>query len=169
MAFNIGRPSATDSGVYLSRVGHIASLCFWKVTYCVGRRAASRRASGLPYSVGLFLSWDVGRRASGSPPPETRFSFFQQLAKSLCPLEPHRDSVHGGVVVSKSYCTVVEIHHVGSEQPSHWHSALTFNTDIHHWHPTLAFNSGIQHRHSRLAFNIDIRHQHSTLAFSLGH
>ena len=34
---------------------------------------------------------------------------FQQLAKRLCPLEPHRESVLGGAVGLKSYCTVVEI------------------------------------------------------------
>ena len=37
------------------------------------------------------------------------FFVVQQLAKRQCPLEPHRDSVLGGVVGLKSYCTVVEI------------------------------------------------------------
>ena len=56
-----------------------------------------------------------GRFGRGLPPaaavgqPKSRFLLFQQLAKRLCPLELHRDSVQGGAVGLKSYCTVVDI------------------------------------------------------------
>ena len=38
LAFDIGMPSAAEAGVCLSPVGYIASLCFLKITYRVGRR-----------------------------------------------------------------------------------------------------------------------------------
>ena len=71
-------------------------------------------------------------------PNENRdLGFFQQLAKRLCPSELYRDSVPGGTVGLKSYCTVVETHRVGTKQ--------VFNIGIQHWHSTLTFNDDIQH------------------------
>ena len=40
----------------------------------------------------------------------TYFWVLLQLAKRLCPFKLYRDSVQGGMVDSKSYCTVVKTH-----------------------------------------------------------
>ena len=97
-----------------------------------------------------------------------RYSFFQQLAKRLCPSELYLDSVQGGTVGLKSYCMVVESHRAGNIGIQRWHSTLAFSIDIQHWHSKLAFNIGIQHSHSTLAFSMGIQHGHSALAFSMG-
>ena len=54
----------------------------------------------------------------GLNPPRRRrwrFLFFLSLAKRRVPLESYRGSVHGGVVGSKSYLTVVETHDAGRQ------------------------------------------------------
>ena len=43
-------------------------------------------------------------------PPNDPFWALLQLAKRLCPFKLYRDSVQGGMVDSKSYCTVVKTH-----------------------------------------------------------
>ena len=55
-----------------------------------------------------------GTRYAGYRVP--RGTRFQQLAKRLCPSELSRDSMQGGTVGLKSYCTVVEIHRAGTKQ-----------------------------------------------------
>ena len=45
-------------------------------------------------------------------PQKSRFWVFLQLASKPIALEPHRDSVHGGGVGLKSYCTDAENWHL---------------------------------------------------------
>ena len=45
-------------------------------------------------------------------PQKSRFWVFLQLASKPSALEPHRDSVHGGGVGLKSYCTDAENWHL---------------------------------------------------------
>ena len=44
-------------------------------------------------------------------PQMTHFLLLLQLAKRLCPFKLYRDSVQGGMVDSKSYCTNAKAHH----------------------------------------------------------
>ena len=48
------------------------------------------------------------RALAKTGPQKSQFWGFLQLASKPSALEPHRDSVHGGVVGLKSYLTVVE-------------------------------------------------------------
>ena len=43
-------------------------------------------------------------------PKMTHFLLLLQLAKRLCPFKLYRDSVQGGMVDSKSYCTNAKTH-----------------------------------------------------------
>ena len=88
--------------------------------YCGGLSPPARKVVQLLRGVNPPIGG--GRFRRGLPPaaavgqPKSRFLLFQQLAKRLCSLELYRDSVQGGVVGLKSYCTVVEIHRAWTKQ-----------------------------------------------------
>ena len=59
------------------------------------------------------------------PQKLTHFLVLLQLAKRLCPFKLYRDSVQGGMVDSKSYCTVVKTHRDETSQVTGLSPGLT--------------------------------------------
>ena len=102
---------------------------------CTGAALGKRYIEVYPVAAAVGRSWlggvnppsGGGRFGKGLPPaaavdqPKSRFLLFQQLAKVQCPSESYRDSVQGGVVDLKSYCTVVEIHRAETKHISFAH------------------------------------------------
>ena len=83
----------------------------------------------------LFWTEDQQKKSERSR-HVSRLWVFQQLAKRLCPSESYRDSVQGGTVGLKSYCTVVEHHRAGRKYMfwPRWTSYVGHRTvDIVRW------------------------------------